>query len=184
MRGDDHEGAADSLEEEKDGRHLRQIRSRGGSLDRDDRDLGCNTSVDTSDDLIPDPLPLLSADIQCIKQPRTDGPCGSNNDDDRRRDAVGGDVSAASEHGDGNGQNQWQVSHATHLRADVIDALQAKEHVSDILSHDYLEKTKESRAPGVVHAQSLQETKTMVSLVPKAKLLLLANSIHGYQSGP
>lgn len=74
LRGRDHEGAADSLEEEKDGRHLSQIRSRGGSLDRDDRDLGCNAPADTSDDLIPDPLRLLSADVERIKQPRTDHP--------------------------------------------------------------------------------------------------------------
>lgn len=54
LRGGDHESAADSLEEEKDGSHLSQIRSRGGSLDCDDRDLGCNTPADTSNNLIPD----------------------------------------------------------------------------------------------------------------------------------
>lgn len=131
LRGRDHEGAADSLEEEKDSRHLSQIRSRGGSLDRDDWDLGCNAPADTSDDLIPDPLPGDSADVQCIKQPYTDGPNGSTNDDDGRRDAGDGDVSAAGKHGDGNGQNQRQVSHATHRRADVIDTLEVDRQVVD-----------------------------------------------------
>lgn len=66
---DEHvdEGAADSLEEKKDGRHFSQIRSRGGSLNSDDRDLGCNTPANTSDDLIPDPFRPFSTDAERIK---------------------------------------------------------------------------------------------------------------------
>lgn len=94
-----------------------------------DRHLEAQSETKTSEDLVSNPLRGWSPDVKSIQQTDSDRTENTGNDHERQGAARDGDADAGGDSGQGNSEDQGQVSDTTLNRRDVVDDLEVDREV-------------------------------------------------------